>query len=172
MAFFICSSLASIEIPASVTSIGNYAFAGGDIPMGLQTVPFAPNSQLTSIGRNAFYSCSSLTTITIPASVTSIGDSAFLRCSGLPGITIPANVTSIGEYAFSECTSLTSIEIPAGVTSVGRGAFGGWTVAQTINVRGHASQATADTAWPGNSGFNWRDRCDATIKYWNGSEYL
>ena len=36
--------------------------------------------KVTSIGDRAFYSCRSLTSVTIPNSVTSIGNSAFFRC--------------------------------------------------------------------------------------------
>ena len=38
---------------------------------------------MTSIGYDAFYNCSSLTTITIPVGVTSIGGSAFCGCTAL-----------------------------------------------------------------------------------------
>ncbi len=55
-------------------------------------------------------------------SVTSIGKSAFYKCTSLTSITIPDSVTSIGERAFSQCTSLTSITIPGGVTSIGTSA--------------------------------------------------
>ena len=74
---------------------------------------------LTSIGNSAFYSCSGLTSITIPSSVTSIGNHAFYSCSGLTSITIPSSVTSIGSSAFSGCSGLTSITIPSSVTSIG-----------------------------------------------------
>ena len=39
--------------------------------------------RVTSIGEQAFYGCSSLTSIVIPDGVTSIGDSAFEGCSSL-----------------------------------------------------------------------------------------
>ena len=78
---------------------------------------------MTSIGDYAFYSCSSLTSITLPEGVTSIGDYAFDGCSSLTSITIPESVTSIGSSAFSGCSSLTSITIPESVTSIGDKAF-------------------------------------------------
>ena len=82
-------------------------------------------STITSIGVEAFYSCTRLTGITIPNSVTSIGKDAFSNCNILPGITIPNSVTSIGVEAFRSCTSLTSITIPNSVTSIGNFAFDG-----------------------------------------------
>ena len=56
-------------------------------------------------------------------SVTSIGYEAFRSCSGLTSVTIPNSVTSIGNFAFYSCSSLTSIIIPYSVTSIGEGAF-------------------------------------------------
>ena len=82
-------------------------------------------ASVTSIGGLAFSGCGSLSSIVIPASVTSIGDGAFFRCGSLSDIVIPASVTSIGRTAFSGCGSLSSIVIPASVTSIGDGAFSG-----------------------------------------------
>ena len=58
---------------------------------------------VTSIGAEAFYCCSGLTSVTIPNSVTSIGESAFYKCSRLTSVTIPNSVTSIGRDAFYNC---------------------------------------------------------------------
>jgi len=77
----------------------------------------------TSIGYNAFYNYSGLTSVTIGSSVTSIGDSAFGKCSGLTSITIPDSVNSIGISAFTNCGGLTRVTIGNGVTSIGIGAF-------------------------------------------------
>lgn len=67
-----------------------------------------PNS-ITSIGQNAFELCKNLTSVTIPDSVTSIGDSAFIYCSGLTSVIIGTGVTSIGAAAFFYCYNLTSV---------------------------------------------------------------
>ena len=112
------SSINVNEEEYTVTSIGNDAFYRCS---GLTSVTI-PNS-VKSIGELAFSRCSSLTSITIPNSLTSIGSSAFYGCSSLTSITIPNSVTSIGEYAFYDCSGLTSITIPNSVTSISDAAF-------------------------------------------------
>ena len=66
---------------------------------------------VTSIGNYAFWSCTGLTSVTIPNSVTSIGSYAFYGCTGLSSVTIGSGVTSIGESAFSSCNSIEKVHI-------------------------------------------------------------
>ena len=80
-------------------------------------------ASVTSIGELAFSGCGSLSSIVIPASVTSIGDRAFAGCGSLSEVVIPSSVTSIGDRAFKDCGSLSSIVIPDSVTSIGCSAF-------------------------------------------------
>ena len=148
-----CTGLTSINIPNSIINIGGNAFSGctgltsvkinsGAIVskdygydkssqsfislrniFGEQVTEYVIGNEVTSIGADAFYQCTNLTSITISNSVTSIGSSAFSGCYGLTSIKIPNSVTSIGSSAFSGCSGLTSIMIPNSVTKIGGGVF-------------------------------------------------
>ena len=143
-AFHECSGLTSVTIPNSVKHISGNAFSGCsnlesiivnsgntvyDSREGCHAIIHTasnaliagcknttiPNS-VTSIGYEAFFACSGLTSIDIPNSVTSIGYQAFYGCSGLTSVTIPNNVAIIGKYAFSGCSGLESIVVNSGNT--------------------------------------------------------
>ena len=77
----------------------------------------------TSVGVNAFYYASNLTSITLPETVTKFDHNAFYAANNLTAITIPSGVTSINNNALYATTRLTSITIPSAVTSIGTSAF-------------------------------------------------
>ena len=95
-----------LEIPATVTKIGDGVFAGCS---KLTSVTMADN--VTEIENNAFKGCSKLTNVTIGSNVTSIGQNAFKNCTSLTTLTIGKGVSSISWGAFENCSSLESITI-------------------------------------------------------------
>ena len=108
------------QIPNSVTSLGKDCFRDCS---SLTSITI-PNS-VTSLEGCCFYGCSSLTSITIPNSVTSLDAGCFYGCSSLTSITLGNSVTSLGDECFEYCSSLTSITIPNSVTSLGSYCFRG-----------------------------------------------
>lgn len=74
------SFIETIHIPASVTSIGRYAFRDA---RSLTTVAFEEGGQLERIGHHAFYGAGSLTSVHISESVTDIGLNAFASAGSL-----------------------------------------------------------------------------------------
>lgn len=115
--FMGCTNVTSVEIPNSVTSIGDSAFENCTSLASLII-----GNSVTSIGVYAFSNCI-ITSLTIPNSVTTIKNSAFSDCGGFTFLTIPNSVTNVGDMAFSHCINLTSVTIGSGVTSVGEGVF-------------------------------------------------
>ena len=148
-AFFSCTSMISIELPNSVTSIGEYAFGFS----GLEYIRIP--SSVKSIDSHAFYFTSGMAAISvdpdnpiydsrnncnaiiesssntlisgckktsIPNSITRIGNEAFVNCY-LSTFKIPESVTSIGDCAFSNCgiNSLTVLAITP--PSMGKNVF-------------------------------------------------
>ena len=120
-AFLDCKSLTTIEIPASVESLGT-AFKGSS----LRTITFEKGSKLKSITggyqnkdnySGALSDCKALTFIEIPASVETIGIAAFKGCSSLEMITFEkgsklesiSGVRDLG--AFDGAINLTTVDM-------------------------------------------------------------
>lgn len=139
-AFHNCNYLTSVTIPASVTFIGeevfaycnsllefivdsdntNYSAFDGILYNKNQTVLIqCPRGKITvvipasvlTVGRRAFWSCSSLLNISIPNSVKTIETLAFFKCDGLTHVNIPASVTTISERAFASCRGLLAFNV-------------------------------------------------------------
>lgn len=118
------AKMAGITIPASVETIGKWAFYDCE---ALASVTFAGTSSLTSIASNAFGECTSLTTIALPESLTTLGDymemsghiyynGSVFAGSGLTSIEIPKNFTTLyGGGHFADCP-LTSLTVNAANT--------------------------------------------------------
>jgi hypothetical protein len=105
----------------NIVTITGYTGKGGAI-----TIPDTiENCPVSVIGRKAFQENSTITTVTLPASVTTIEEDAFYD-SRITSINLTENLTSIGNSAFNRCSSLTSIRIPASLSStdaLGSGVF-------------------------------------------------
>ena len=109
----------SYSIPASVTSIDEWAFV--DI-FNLETVTFASGSQILAIGGRAFENATSLTSISLPATLITIDDYDAFEDTALTSITIPANVSYIGETTFAG-VPLASVYFLGNAPLVGREPF-------------------------------------------------
>ena len=94
-AFYGCADLKSVEIPETVTLIGE----------------------------GAFQDCMRLESLNLPSKIKMIYPYTFDGCTNLKGVTIPAGVTYIGMEAFADCESFESIVIPASVTKIEKFAF-------------------------------------------------
>lgn len=106
LAFSECRNLESIELPESITSIGDEAFKNC-VALTNITLP----SGITEVGYETFYGCIGFTNITLNQGLQSIDDGAFKECNKLISISIPSTVTNIGDDVFYDCGSLETIEL-------------------------------------------------------------
>ncbi len=133
-------TITSVSIPASVTSIGAYAFANCSA-LSSVTVP----STVASVGPGAFNGCTSLGSVSWETNA-GIGDNTFADCRGLSSVSISAGMTSIGSEAFKNCESISAIVIPPATSSIASNAFDGCTQMTAIDATGNPFYMTYDGA--------------------------
>lgn len=94
-------------ITDSQVTITKYIGAGGavTIPETLGGYP------VTAIGSRAFFSCYTLTTLTIPDCVETIADDSFFDCGELTQVEIGSGAVYISPWAFVSCGKLTQINV-------------------------------------------------------------
>ena len=143
-----------------------------------------PNG-VTTIGEEAFYRCTGLTSIDIPNSVKSIEKYAF-RCSGLTSVSIPSNVKNIDKSVFEECLNLSSVTLSEGIETLGYGLFSATaitslTIPSSVRQIGDSNgssrylcetcpKLSSIVVASGNSVYDSRNNCNAIIaeRTWRG----
>lgn len=148
-AFLDCTALKNVTFgnPASVTSIGDLAFAGcislSGFPFreglvtvgsssfegsGLTTVDLSSSSSLTSVGSWAFAKCDKLTSVIFNDKLTTLGEGIFFEDAALVTVALPMGVTTLPDYSFKGATSIDSAAFTHSfITSIGNYATKGMT---------------------------------------------
>lgn len=117
--FYDCNALKTVELPDSITSVGessNNVFSDCD---NLESVKLP--GKLTAFSGGWFRETPKLKSLTLPDTLTVLGDNA-LAGTSVETIKIPESVTEIGDYAFQK-TPIETLKIPKNVTKIGNCAF-------------------------------------------------
>ncbi|MGN0487184.1 MAG: leucine-rich repeat protein [Acutalibacteraceae bacterium] len=129
----------NVSLPASVEHIEEGAFYHSAI--GNVTLSEA----VITLGKEAFYECDGMETLTILSDNITYGKNAFAHCSNLKKVKLNNNVKSFDEYMFSGCESLEEITGTKGIEKIASGAFYGCSallradfIAQTTDIGGYA----------------------------------
>ena len=152
---FMWSSLHSIDLPAGVTTIEQYAFDGCK---SLQSIDIP--ASVTEIGEGAFEGCESLRSINVDeeneyyASINGVLYSKDLTIikrvpigAELKSFSIPNSVTTIGNGAFTDCETLQSVGIPNSSTTIGMEAFRRCITLQSIDIPGSVTKIDNLAFW-------------------------
>ena len=104
-AFKYCYNLKTIQIPNNVEAIETYSFS---CCRNLEEIFF--NKSLKEIFSHAFDSCEKLKTIDLSnTNLVSIGEEAFCSCSNLMEVILPNSLINLNDKLFRNCRLLTEI---------------------------------------------------------------
>ena len=138
------------EADKTVEVCNNSSFNGSELIIPEKVTYSEKEYTVTAIGASAFFYNTSVTSVSIPATVKTIGINAFGFCSNLTSCIFEgeSQLKQISDYAFNN-TGLTTIDIPASVTSIGTFAFGENTALQQVYMHlddpsGYSSDAFRD----------------------------
>ena len=103
-----CTSLASVTLPSGLLEIGNYAFRETEL-----TSVSIPNT-VTTFGTYVFANCPKLSEVNFNGNteVKALGNYMFQYCTSLKTITLPASLNFLGRYTF-QGSGLTAIDLSA-----------------------------------------------------------
>jgi hypothetical protein len=134
-AFSSCANLKTFEIEDDCLGrIGNSAFSQESNLLSID-IP----ASVTNIGDSAFWSCAAMTNTTIGAGVKVIGQNAFNYCRCLQAVEIPASVTNIGSSAFANCYGIREVVWHGNDGTLNGDIFGGQTNWVSLVIRGNGN---------------------------------
>ncbi|MBR0171043.1 MAG: leucine-rich repeat domain-containing protein [Bacteroidales bacterium] len=146
MAFNYCTALDTIELPSTLNKIASAAFVGCGY---FNDTNKWENNKLLYIGN---YLIKVRTTHNGPLALregtTGIADIAFYFCDQIPMIEIPSSLRFIGDMAFDYCTQLDTLKVAA-ITppTLQRESFNGVSQLNVVVPYGSADAYLADTSW-------------------------
>ena len=116
-AFAYCENLAAATFPAALKSIGNHAFRNTNL------AAVQLNNGLESIGNNAFSNCNQMTSAIFPEMLTTMGTYVLSECGNLQTVVFPKNLTTIPYASCYQCKKLADVTLPPNVETIGGYAF-------------------------------------------------
>lgn len=104
-----------------------------------RTITEYADDQITTLGQSAFYGCTTLDNVNLPACTTISGIAVFRSCTALKNALLPklSSINGGNNYnsghAFADCKALESIDFPL-LTDCHFGAFTGCTALKNVNL--------------------------------------
>lgn len=140
--FLGCTSIIDVQIPETVTEIGQKAFKDAS---SVENVTFAVNTEtgkvkgVEKIGISAFDGCSSLQELVLPETVTEVLQGAFANEGALvkADMSRTASLKKWDKESFKGDTALAEVILPTagGITAIPDGAFAGCTTLTGENLK-------------------------------------